>query len=82
MTTSVKIQWEGLSTDVKPAVEDESAVARRFAISTDAFAARKLRNQVDAAARELRVAANAAGLVERQAPVLLNRGPVAITFRG
>jgi hypothetical protein len=82
MTTSRKITFQGLSTDAKPATEDEAKVARAFGISTDAFAARKARNASEAAARELRVAANAAGLVKWQPPVLLNRGPVAISFRG
>lgn len=82
MTTAVKIRFQGLSTDEKPMTEDETAVARRFGISTDAFATQRARNQRDNAVRELRVAAAAAGLVERKPIALLNRGRVAISFRG
>ena len=83
MTTSThKIRFQGLSTDEKPLTEDEAKVARAFGISTEAFAVRKLRNQCDAAGRELHAAAARAGLAVRQAPVLLNRGPVVVSFRG
>lgn len=77
MKTTVKIRFQD---EAKLRAEDEGVVAGKLNVSRDALAVRKLRNQCEEAARELRVAANALGI--RKAPELLTRGAHRVTFRG